>query len=222
VISEAVAGVREFEIRSWHLSIPRTSQFQNSKPDPNSLDVGERGSYKRIRISESEVMMVDARLFQALSDATRLKIVSLLARGSMNVSRMVAELGCAQPAVSRHLRVLREVDLIHHTRHGKEVEYSLNHERMGEAAAYLEGLAGAVPVGAGVPTGGGRESTAKPLRERGAGGAARSSGKRGRQKKAVGDGTQTLPGSGGEVERSGEPEYAIERRDDDGMDDFLL
>ena len=81
--------------------------------------------------------MVDPRLFQALSDRTRLDILSLLAGGTINVSRIVAHLGCAQPAVSRHLRVLREASLISDRRKGKEVEYSIKPAALKAAAAYL-------------------------------------------------------------------------------------
>ena len=44
--------------------------------------------------------MVDARLFQALSDPTRLKILLLLSHSSMNVTSIVNEVRAAQPAVS--------------------------------------------------------------------------------------------------------------------------
>jgi len=84
--------------------------------------------------------MVDARTFQALSDPTRLKILSLLGGGSMNVSAMVEKLDCTQPAVSRHLKVLREAGLIVDSRHGKWIEYSGNPSRVDEAAEYLKAL----------------------------------------------------------------------------------
>jgi DNA-binding transcriptional ArsR family regulator len=150
--------------------------------------------------------MVEARLFQALSDTTRLKILSLLAREPMNVSRMVAELGYAQPAVSRHLRVLREVDLIQDKRRGKEVEYSLNQTKVGEAAAYLENLVEMVPAATGA-----REAVREgdpPAKPKASKATVRkvSRGKPKPEKRAQHE----------------EPEYAIERKDDDGMDDFLL
>jgi len=85
--------------------------------------------------------MVDPRLFQALSDSTRLEILSVLAAGPINVSRIVAHVGCAQPAVSRHLRVLREASLIHDKRKGKEVEYSINQDVLLAAVDHLTGLA---------------------------------------------------------------------------------
>ncbi len=84
--------------------------------------------------------MVDARTFQALSDPTRLKILSLLGGGSMNVTAMVEKLDCTQPAVSRHLKVLREAGLIVDARHGKWIEYSGNPSTVGEAVEYLKAL----------------------------------------------------------------------------------
>ena len=97
--------------------------------------------------------MVDARTFQALSDPTRLKILTLLGRGSMNVSAMVAKLDCTQPAVSRHLKVLKQAGLIVDSRHGKWIEYSSNPATVEEAAEYLRTLseererAGIAPTG---------------------------------------------------------------------------
>jgi ArsR family transcriptional regulator len=84
--------------------------------------------------------MVDARTFQALSDPTRLKILTLLGGGSMNVSAMVERLDCTQPAVSRHLKVLREAGLIVDARRGKWIEYSSNPRAVAEAAEYLNAL----------------------------------------------------------------------------------
>jgi|GEM_PF-231158 len=84
--------------------------------------------------------MVDARTFQALSDPTRLKILSLLGGGSMNVTAMVEKLDVTQPAVSRHLKVLREAGLIVDARKGKWVEYSSNPPAVAEAAEYLKRL----------------------------------------------------------------------------------
>ena len=93
--------------------------------------------------------MVDARLFQALSDPTRLKILLLLSRSTMNVTSIVNEVKVTQPAVSRHLRVLREASLINHLRKGKEIEYSLNLPQLMDAKLYIEALTGGVGKGGG-------------------------------------------------------------------------
>ena len=85
--------------------------------------------------------MGEARLFQALSDPTRLKIVALLGGGPLNVTAIVNRVEATQPAVSRHLRILREVGLIRDRRLGKEVEYSLETGRVREAVVWLGGIA---------------------------------------------------------------------------------
>jgi DNA-binding transcriptional ArsR family regulator len=81
--------------------------------------------------------MTEARVFQALSDPTRLKIVRLLGSGTLNVGDIVARLACAQPLVSRHLRVLKDAGLIENSRRGKFVEYSLRPAGLDGASRYL-------------------------------------------------------------------------------------
>jgi DNA-binding transcriptional ArsR family regulator len=50
--------------------------------------------------------------FNAIGDATRRAVLDVLARGESTVTELVDRLGCTQPQVSKHLRVLREVDLV--------------------------------------------------------------------------------------------------------------
>jgi len=92
--------------------------------------------------------MAEARLFQALSDPTRLKILDILTGGPLNVTGIVGVVRAAQPAVSRHLRILREVGLIHDRRLGKEVEYSLDTGRVREACGWLGEFVGGGGSGA--------------------------------------------------------------------------
>jgi DNA-binding transcriptional ArsR family regulator len=91
--------------------------------------------------------MAESRLFQALSDPTRLKIMGLLAAAPLNVTGIVVRVKAAQPAVSRHLRILREVGLIEGRRLGKEVEYSLRTGPVREASAWLASLASGGEMG---------------------------------------------------------------------------
>jgi DNA-binding transcriptional ArsR family regulator len=53
-----------------------------------------------------------AELFRALADPTRRHIVELLAQRPLTAGEIYAEFGIANPAVSRHLRVLREAGVI--------------------------------------------------------------------------------------------------------------
>lgn len=66
-----------------------------------------------------------ARIFSALADETRIKIVKLLMDGEMRVEELTQALDTAQSTVSHHLRILREADLIHGDRRGRSVYYSL-------------------------------------------------------------------------------------------------
>ena len=52
------------------------------------------------------------RIFRAFSDATRLRILSLLKHGEQCVGDLVAILGVPQPKVSRHLAYLRKAGLV--------------------------------------------------------------------------------------------------------------
>ena len=51
-------------------------------------------------------------MFAVLAEPNRRRILDLLREGECAVSDLVAELGSSQPAVSKHLRVLREAGLV--------------------------------------------------------------------------------------------------------------
>lgn len=66
-----------------------------------------------------------ARLFKALSDETRVRIVALLAHGELCVCHIEAGLDLPQPMVSRHLTVLRAAGVVGFRREGSWVYYRL-------------------------------------------------------------------------------------------------
>lgn len=66
---------------------------------------------------------------KAIADETRQKIMSLLCCQWLCVSDVVDRLGdVSQPTVSHHLSILREADLVHTRRDGKQIFYALNQE----------------------------------------------------------------------------------------------
>src|SRR3954452_11807152 len=71
-----------------------------------------------------------ADAFNAVAEPRRRQILDLLARGDPPVNDMVASLGVAQPQVSKHLRVLREVGLVSVRGSGRQRLYALNAERL--------------------------------------------------------------------------------------------
>jgi ArsR family transcriptional regulator, arsenate/arsenite/antimonite-responsive transcriptional repressor len=64
--------------------------------------------------------------FKALGEEMRLKIVGLLLPGELCVCEIMEELGLSQPAVSHHMKVLKQAGLIQDRREGKWIHYSLD------------------------------------------------------------------------------------------------
>ncbi len=64
--------------------------------------------------------------FNAVAEPQRRQILDLLAAGELPVNDLVALLGLAQPQVSKHLKVLREVGLVHVRDEGRRRLYRLN------------------------------------------------------------------------------------------------
>jgi len=65
-------------------------------------------------------------VFNAIAEPRRRQIIELLARrGGMAVGAVVAAIGLAQPAVSKHLAVLHEVGIVSATREGRQRLYQL-------------------------------------------------------------------------------------------------
>jgi ArsR family transcriptional regulator len=66
-----------------------------------------------------------SRLFKALGDETRLRIVALLSHGELCVCHLEEALNLSQPNVSRHLAILRMAGVVDHRREGSWVYYRL-------------------------------------------------------------------------------------------------
>lgn len=64
-------------------------------------------------------------LFKALSSPLRIGIVMSLVERPHTVTELVDALGVSQPLVSQHLKVLRDLCLVHATRSGREMSYAL-------------------------------------------------------------------------------------------------
>ena len=69
---------------------------------------------------------VASDVFNAIAEPRRRDILTLLALEERSVSDLVDRLDCAQPSVSKHLRVLSEVGLVRGRRDGKRVLYRTN------------------------------------------------------------------------------------------------
>jgi DNA-binding transcriptional ArsR family regulator len=75
--------------------------------------------------------------FEALADPTRRTIVELLAQGERSAGELAAEFETSRPAVSRHLRVLREHGLVSAREHGRRRLYALEPAPLAELDEWL-------------------------------------------------------------------------------------
>ena len=80
-------------------------------------------------------MAADA--FSLVSDATRLSILWLLCRAELCVSNIAALIEMSPPAVSHHLRVLKQAGLVSSRRLGKETHYRLAQTPMARAVRQI-------------------------------------------------------------------------------------
>lgn len=76
--------------------------------------------------------------FDALGDPHRRAIVELLRGGDRSVGELAADLPISRPAVSRHLRLLKEAGLVTHRAEGTRRLYRLHDEGIQAVRSYLE------------------------------------------------------------------------------------
>jgi len=70
------------------------------------------------------------KVFRALSVETRVRIVQLLKERALCVNALAARLDVTSAAVSQHLRVLRDADLVVPDRRGYHVHYQINEKTL--------------------------------------------------------------------------------------------
>ena len=81
-------------------------------------------------ITDENVVKMQSRVFKALADETRLKILMLLDTREMCVCEIMVALNLTQPTASHHLGILETAGLVKDKREGKWVFYSLKNKRI--------------------------------------------------------------------------------------------
>ena len=71
-----------------------------------------------------------AELFRSFSDASRVRILSVLVNGELNVGALAKIVGISESAVSHHMRGLRQMRLVSARKDGKEVYYHVDDEHI--------------------------------------------------------------------------------------------
>ena len=82
------------------------------------------------------------RTMKALADPTRREILNLLKSGRLAAGEITDRFPVSAAAISRHLSVLKEADLIRDTREGKYIYYDLNTSVLEELTLWLAELKG--------------------------------------------------------------------------------
>lgn len=82
--------------------------------------------------------MVTDDVFAVIAEATRREILVSLRSGDKAVGELVEELSASQPTISKHLKVLREADLVSMRAQGQKRYYALNPKPLADVASWLE------------------------------------------------------------------------------------
>ena len=93
-----------------------------------------------IKSTEKEVNLLHERICSALGDPTRILILYLLSERGMFVNEISDALEMPQSSASRHLRVLRERNLVATERQGTAVLYSLQDRRIIQALDIMRAI----------------------------------------------------------------------------------
>ncbi len=77
-------------------------------------------------------------IFQAIADPTRRAILALIALQAMTPNAIAENFHTTRQAVSKHLRILTECDLVKQEYQGREIYYTLEIEKMKEIDKWLD------------------------------------------------------------------------------------
>ncbi|QNA46073.1 ArsR/SmtB family transcription factor [Lacibacter sediminis] len=77
-------------------------------------------------------------VFQAIADPTRRAIIVLIATQAMTPNALAEQFDTSRQAISKHLRILTECQLVKQEQTGREIYYHFNAKKMKEVADFIE------------------------------------------------------------------------------------
>jgi DNA-binding transcriptional ArsR family regulator len=77
-------------------------------------------------------------VFQAIADPTRRAILGMIALHAMTPNALAEHFDTSRQAVSKHIKILAECQLVRQEQTGREIKYHFNLEKMKEVADWLE------------------------------------------------------------------------------------
>jgi DNA-binding transcriptional ArsR family regulator len=94
-------------------------------------------------VRPTDSVLTAAAMFAALGDGTRLRLLMQLQRaGAQSITRLTAGAGISRQAITKHLRALERVQLVHGARRGREHLWELRAQRLQELLGVLEQISG--------------------------------------------------------------------------------
>ena len=81
--------------------------------------------------------MLNDKVFKALSDKNRRKIINLLRKKDMTAGEIAENFDISKPSISEHLKILKNADLVGSIKKGQFVEYFLNSTILWEMVTYF-------------------------------------------------------------------------------------
>ena len=80
--------------------------------------------------------------YKAIADDTRRKILELLSQGETAAGDIASKFDISKPAISNHLKILKEADIVNERKVRQNRLYSLNKEEINEMKYFLDKLTG--------------------------------------------------------------------------------
>ncbi|MGQ9492686.1 MAG: ArsR/SmtB family transcription factor [Anaerolineae bacterium] len=116
--------------------------MEKNKAEPDRREIeyidAERVHKAQAQLTDEPTATQLAQFFQALSNPTRVRIISALSTGELCVYDLATVLGMSQSAISHQLRILRQLRLVKWRKAGQLVYYALDDEHV--SVLFRQGL----------------------------------------------------------------------------------
>ena len=77
-------------------------------------------------------------VFQAIADPTRREIINLITHKSLNLNSVAENFDVSRPAISKHIKILTECQLVTQEQTGREIYYYFNAKKLKEVDKWLQ------------------------------------------------------------------------------------
>ena len=78
------------------------------------------------RLNKEVDVLINDKVFKALADKNRRKILQLLKKKEMNAGEIAEHFSISKPSISEHLKILKNADLIGYEKQGQFIKYFIN------------------------------------------------------------------------------------------------